>query len=199
MRSRPCREHNATCRRPSRLAGKCRIECSSAADPAASRGLVLSLRPLRRISASGPRLADFLPPPTALPCRYRLRCGEDKAAKAEQLGLGFPPSCSAPCPHPPPRPPSLRTPLSRYLSRFPRKLELVRFWFPREARGKADWREEKKTKQNPLSTLTQLRLLLTGISCQAVAKERARTVRNEDNNKAKNAARDQWLQSRRHL
>lgn len=61
-----------------------------------------------------------------------LRYGEDKAAGAEQLGLGSP----LRTPHPPPRSSSLRTPLSLYLSRFPGKPELVRFWFPSEARRK---------------------------------------------------------------
>lgn len=151
------------------------------------------LCPRRRIPTSGPHLADFLPPLTALP-RNATACGAVrtrplKRSKARPL---FAPSLPSIPPthirdhHP------LRTPLPFYLSRFPRKPEMVRFWFRREARAK---RTKEKISYPPI----RLPLLLTGIWCRAAEEKVPKPCETKTTTSPKNAARDQGLYSRRHL
>lgn len=130
---RPSKRHNATCRRPSRLAGKCKNEDMVVGDSAevhvpwpSSQSWVWarSLCPLRLVSTSLTSSLQQPPSHVALLPTVRWRQGRWSGAARPLL----------PAPHsvyPPPTIPFLCTPLSLYLSRFPWKPELVRFWFPR--------------------------------------------------------------------
>lgn len=137
------------------------------------------LCPRRRIPTSGPHLADFLPPLTALP-RNATACGAVKTrplkrSKARPLFAPLPPLHT---PHPHPRSPSPPYPSPLLPLAVPQKARDGPVLVSEGSSGKAD-RRENLVSSHPASAATHRNLVSSRRG------EGAKTVRNEDNNKPK--------------